>query len=82
MAYSEANDRSPNAWSLDCLFIWVFHRMIAGTTTRAMSVKIVDTVAVCAMMRNVSAEAHSPSPLMINVGVPVHISQSCPTCTL
>jgi hypothetical protein len=47
--------------------------MIAGTTTRAMSVKMVDTVAVCAMMRNVSAEAHLPSPLIIKVGVPVVI---------
>jgi len=73
MTYSEANESRPNAWSFDCLFICVFHRMIAGTTTRAMSVRMVDTVAVCAIMRNVSAEAHSPSPLMINVGVPVVI---------
>ena len=70
---SEAKDSRPNAWILACLFICVFHKMIAGTMTRAMSVKIVDTVAVCAMMRNVSAEAHLPSPLMISAGVPVGI---------
>jgi len=44
--------------------------MIAGTMTRAMSVRMVETVAVCAMMRKTSAGAHSPSPLMINDGVP------------
>jgi hypothetical protein len=47
--------------------------MIAGTTTRAMSVMIVETVAVCAIMRNVSAEAQCPSPLIAKEGVPVEI---------
>jgi hypothetical protein len=71
--HNEAKESNPNAWIFACLFICVFHRMMAGTTTRAMSVKIVETVAVWAMIRNVSAEAHSPSPLIINVGVPVGI---------
>jgi hypothetical protein len=47
--------------------------MIAGTTTRAMSVMIVETVAVCAMIRNVSADAQCPSPLIAIEGVPVEI---------
>jgi hypothetical protein len=44
--YIEANDNNPKAWSFACLFIWVFQRIIAGTTTRARSVRIVETVAV------------------------------------
>jgi heme A synthase len=71
--YREAKESNPNAWSLACLFICVFHRMIAGTTTRAMSVMIVETVAVCAMIRNVSADAQCPSPLIAIEGVPVKI---------
>lgn len=72
MEASEANESSPKAWILACLFICVFHRMMAGTMTRAMSVKMVETVAVWAMMRKVSAEAQCPSPLKRSVGVPVN----------
>jgi hypothetical protein len=60
VAYSDANDSRAKAWILDCRFIWVFHRIKAGTTTSAISVRIVDTVAVCAMMRNTSGAAQVP----------------------
>lgn len=67
----DAKDSRQKAWIFELLFICVFHSMIAGTTTNARSVKIVDTVATCPMMTKVLTSAHVPAPLMINVGVQI-----------
>ena len=52
----------------------MFHRISAGTTTSAISVTMVDTVAVWAMIRKTSGGAHPPCPLMIRDGVPGFVS--------
>jgi hypothetical protein len=65
----EAKESNPNACSLACLFICVFHRIIAGTTTKAISVKMVETVAVWPMITNVCTGAHVALPVMTNIGV-------------
>jgi hypothetical protein len=76
MEATEANDRRPNACSLACLFICVFHRMIAGTTTKARSVKIVETVAVWPMITNVSTGAHVALPASTSIGFQIAFTGS------
>jgi hypothetical protein len=76
MEATEAKDRSPNACSLACLFICVFQRIIAGTTTSAMSVNIVDTVAVWPMITNVSTGAHVAFPVKTSIGFQIAFTGS------
>jgi hypothetical protein len=70
----EAKESKPNACSLACLFICVFQRMIPGTTTKAISVKMVETVAVWPMMTKVCTGAHVAFPLMTNIGVQIALT--------
>jgi hypothetical protein len=60
---TDANDNNPKACSFACLFICVFQRIIAGTTTKAKSVTIVLTVAQWPMITKVSTGAQVALPL-------------------
>jgi hypothetical protein len=76
MEAMEAKESNPKACSLACLFICVLQRMIPGTTTKAMSVKIVLTVAVWPMITKVFTGAHVALPVMTNIGVQMALTGS------